>query len=352
MTLTINPKSLKFLYISILFATSQMAFCQHALYITSGSTIDTNTITLSDASLINNGTYNGSINMTGTYIDDTFIINNAIINFTTLDIDGNNAVYLEAREVNIFSAINLNSDNADLGMSIKNIILGPSAKIINESNDRLIIGANGTYIKTTRNHTTGVNNDFGGIGVKISNENTSMGSTEIFRKYGTFEINGDSTVSRYYEVNPTVNSDLYLDVRFYILDYDLNGLERSNLAAFRSVDNGVTFTNEGGITETLSHSISNLNAFSLWTFADASTLNSELFSDDDQSISIFPNPAIHANKGISILNIQWSTILEKKINMSLSENQSFSVSNLAEGMYLLKIRLENGEVNKKLVMKN
>lgn len=347
---------MKLIYLIISLIFCQITLGQNGLYITSGSTIDGNTITLSDADLNNSGTFNGSLTMTGTNIDDTFIINNGIINLTKLTIDGSNGVYIEAGEVNVSSAINLNSDNALLVMGNTNIILGPSAQINNESNDRPIFGDDGTFIKTTRDHSAGIANDFGGIGLQVSNGNTSMGSTEIYRRYDTFDIAGEPTVKRYYEINPTVNSGLNIDAQFYFLDDDLNGLDRSTLAAFRSTDNGVTFTEEGGIPETLFHSVLNIDAFSLWAFAEASTLNVENPDDGINSIAIFPNPAnsfvnITSDIGTVINSIELVNVSGQKIETSLSDDNSFDVSNLSDGIYFLKIISENGFVTKQLVVK-
>ena len=331
--------------------------CQNHLYISSGSTITANSnITLSDANLNNNGIYNGAIQMTGTFGGDVFIDNNGIVNFTTLDIDGTNTVNLETGAINISSAINLASDEAQLVMSSANIILGSSAQINNESNDRTLSGSDGTYIYTTRDHIAGVNNDFGFIGVETRNGSTDMGSTEIFRHYGTFEINGNPTVTRYYEINSAVNSELDIDARFYLNDIDLNGLERSHLAAFRSTDNGVTFTNEGGTPEGFYHSVLNIASFSIWTFADSSVLNLDNTDDKDYEIKVFPNPTsglVHVKnmRNINVTSVELINLHGQKIQIELLDENTFNVSNLSGGVYLLNIYTEIGTTTKKLIIK-
>ncbi len=331
--------------------------CQNQLYISSGSTVTANhDITLSDADFNNNGTYNGAIKIKGISGGDTFINNNGTVNFTTLDIDGNNSVNIEISDINISSSITLSSNDANLTMGSANIILGSSAQINNETNESPILGMDGTYIKTTRDHTAGLTNDFGLIGVETSNGSTDMGSTEIFRRYGTFEIGGNPTVSRYYEINPTVNADLDLDVQFYLLDVDLNGLERSNLAAFRSTDNGVTFTNEGGTPATFYHAVDNVEAFSLWTFADASSLSIPTVGDLKDNVMIFPNPAsfevnILSNIDTIINDVELVTVSGQTIDVQLTDNNTFDVSNLSAGIYFLKIHSGNQQVTKKLIIK-
>lgn len=142
---------------------------------------------------------------------------------------------------------------------------------------------------------------------------------------------------------------------FYLSDVDLNGLERSSLAGFRSIDNGVTFTNEGGTSETFYHSVSNIDAFSIWTFADASTLYIEDY--DASAFLIFPNPANHivtlySNNNQAITAVELYDVTGKNIGIELGPNEnSLNVSHLSDGIYILRLLSETGSVTKKLVVK-
>ncbi len=349
---------MRFLSVLITFTVYQISFAQQGLYITDGSHMkfENNIITIQNGDFVSqsNSILNGgTLRMTGLNAQTHYILLQNEYNLENLELYGNSTVEFEG-------LLNLNNELRILGNSNLNlntnshIILGETANIIGESNISTISGADGSYLFTTRNHTAGVTNNFGNIGVEVSNGTTSMGNTEIFRRYGSFNIDGNTTVSRYYEINPTINLDLNLDTRFYLYDDDLNGLERSNLVALRSNDNGTTFTNEGGFPSTYYHLVENINAFSLWTFADAATLNID--NSRNNSIALFPNPAssivnITSNNRTQITSIELYNISGQKIEAHLSDDDSIDVRNLSDGVYFLHLTSENETLIKKLVVK-
>ncbi|WP_445735399.1 T9SS type A sorting domain-containing protein [Mariniflexile sp.] len=350
---------MKYLLIPILFAGLQSLQAQKGLFISSDGFLhnENSVITIvdgefvSESSTVLNG---GSLHMKGLDGNAHQMVLNYPNTLNYLELYGSSTLELEG-------ALTLNGellleDTAAFKMNTgSQLTLGPTAEIVGESNTNTINGADGTYIKTTRNHAAGVTNDFGQIGVETRNGST-MGSTEIFRRYGTFDIAGNPTVRRYYEVNPTVNTGLNMEARFSLTDNDLNGLNRNNLAAFRSTDNGTTFTNEGGTPTTFYHSVSNIDAFSLWFFADASSLSVENLTDFGESISIAPNPASHhvnilSNNGTDITSVELFNVSGQQIQAHVTNNNMLDVRNLSDGMYFLKINSQKGSATKKLIVK-
>ena len=178
-----------------------------------------------------------------------------------LELYGTSQVLLDG-QLTINREILLN-DSASLDIQDTGITLVPGAEIVGESATTPITGNDGSFIRITEDHDAAGTEDFGLVGVVVKNSAVSMGSTQVIRHYGTFDIDGSSTVRRYYEVIPTVNENLNAEVDFYIADADLNGLQHADLAAFRSTDGGTTFTNEGGVPNTFYHKVDNLASFSI-----------------------------------------------------------------------------------------
>lgn len=334
-------------------------FSQHNLYISSGTTVNANSMTLSDTNLNNHGTYNGVLKMTGTNGNDSYINNNGNINLTTLNIEGNNTINLENNDISILTSVNLNSDQASLYLGSANLILNENAQINNESNNRTISGSNGNYIYISKNHIGGSEN-FGNIGFELIGSAPNLGVTTIYRSYGALTINGNESIKRSYIILPTnpenINSST---ARFYFNEDDLNSVEKSSLALFKSIDN-TNWTEEGGNLNDLSYpflDISNieLNTTSIWTMADNNTLNTT-DTDANTELVIYPTPAnntvyIKTNNEIQITSLALYDISGKKIDYNFSSFNKINVSNLAEGIYLLIITSDAGKTSKKLVIK-
>ncbi|MCK8482237.1 T9SS type A sorting domain-containing protein [Psychroserpens algicola] len=73
-------------------------------------------------------------------------------------------------------------------------------------------------------------------------------------------------------------------------------------------------------------------------------------------VLLYPNPAsqivtIKPNDGILITSVDVYDISGKKIGIKLSPENSLDVSNLADGVYLVNIFSESGEITKRLIVK-
>ncbi|MCX8532775.1 T9SS type A sorting domain-containing protein [Chryseobacterium luquanense] len=82
------------------------------------------------------------------------------------------------------------------------------------------------------------------------------------------------------------------------------------------------------------------------------TLSVDGFSSKTQ-LSIYPNPASEKIfiKGETASIVEMYSMDGKKLNVQLNSDQSITVSDLPKGMYILKIKIKDNWVNKKLMIK-
>ena len=353
---------MKKIHILILNLLPLISMGQNQLFIGSGSTITANSaITISDADLTNNGTFNGAIKMNGssTNVADTFIYNNNTMNVTVMDVEGNNAVNIENGDISVTNAINLNSDDAALLLGSANIILESNATINNESNIRRILGANGLYIKITKIHDSNTPETFGNIGFQIDMADTDMGNTEVYRRYTNLTVEGNESINRYYEINPENSTNINADVRFYYINSDLNGLVSTSLGLYQSDDGSTDWTefasslNDGTYPYLIGSGIDPSN---FWVIAESGIplSNTDLVLP---KVYIYPNPTAN----IVYLNIPISIILKKcqlidvngrVINLKIQNDNSLNITEISEGIYFLKLQTNKGTITKKIIKMN
>lgn len=166
--------------------------------------------------------------------------------------------------VTVNGTLSVTNGNLLLG---ENIITLGSSGILNESAGQTVIGK----VVTTRNVLQGVNDTFGGIGVEINASGAAPGSTLVERITGTVQTgNSKSSILRYFNISPSINSGLNAAFVFKYDNSELAGQAASTLQLFKSLDNGSTWSGQGGIVNVPGRSISlsGVNNFSRWTAAD------------------------------------------------------------------------------------
>lgn len=156
----------------------------------------------------------------------------------------------------------------DINLNGYTITLGSSGYLY-EGSYRLY-GTSGT-ITTTRNLSALTSENIGGLGAVISTT-LGMGSTTITRGHAL--QGGNNSISRYYDISPTVNIGLLATLVFNYNDNELNGNTESDLKLFRSTNAGVNWekqtlstvnTTDNTITQTL------IGSFSRWTAANSNS---------------------------------------------------------------------------------
>jgi hypothetical protein len=122
--------------------------------------------------------------------------------------------------------------------------------------------------RTTRTLSQAVNNDFGGLGAEIIASGAAPGATTVTRVTGTHPtIPGVYSISRYFDITPTVNSGLNATFVFHYSDQELDGLDEATISLYSSDDGGVTWTPRGGTVDVSASTITvtGVNSFSRWT---------------------------------------------------------------------------------------
>jgi hypothetical protein len=231
----------------------------------------------------------GTFNLNGykTYFNGTgtTIINNGTFTIGTSTIEYNGASQQTISTQNI-TYRNLNVNNSSgvqlvgtlnvtdtlsilfgfLNINQNNIILS-STGYLNEVNGT-VRGVNGT-ISTTRtlDSLEGVN--VAGLGATITTKKV-LGLTTISRGHNPYTINGSSAVQRFYNISPANNTGLNATLVYHYDNSELNGLNKSFLALYRSTNAGTNWTIQGGSKDTANNTVTftNINAFSYWIAAN------------------------------------------------------------------------------------
>ncbi len=159
--------------------------------------------------------------------------------------------------------------NGTLNTDVHKIILTPTGSL-SEVAGQPVVGT----ITTTRNVTaTSGTESFGNIGTDILLNGVAPGSTTITRKTGTTSSgNGHNSIKRYFDITPTINTNLNAGFVFHYDSSELNGQNSNQLEMYKSIDNGSTWNNYGGNVNTTlkTISLSGVNDFSRWTASDIS----------------------------------------------------------------------------------
>ena len=229
-------------------------------------------IYLNNMSFVNNGIFNagnGTIILSGNSLST--ISGSNSITFFNLTLTNSGGVNLNR---------NIGVDNQlDMGgiMNLKNnsIVLGSNATILNENNsNRLIDDATNTgNITTVRNFSAPLANvNPAAIGIEFVTA-PALGTTTLTRYAAAFVLNGSSTglLQRYYNIQPTNNTALNASVRFYYFDAELNGVVENSSVLWKSVNNGVSWTQilpDSRNTTANWVQKNNVNDFSLWTIGN------------------------------------------------------------------------------------
>lgn len=142
---------------------------------------------------------------------------------------------------------------------------------------------NGTLVESPGNTVMGtavasrvlsqsVSDAFGGIGVTIDAAGASPDSTTVTRTTGVaLSGGGNSSILRYYDVAPKVNSGLNAAFDLAFDDSELNGHTAATLQLWQSTDNGTSWMQQAGSVDPVHRKLhaDGVNSFRRWTAADA-----------------------------------------------------------------------------------
>ncbi len=208
-----------------------------------------------------------------------FVSGSQVLNNLTIDrtYSGNGVTLGSDLTVNGTASIS----NTDLSTGAYTLTLGPSATLT-ETSTNIVVG----NVATTRNVAKTVNNQFGNIGVELSDPAVDLGSTAVTRVTGAAK---GVSIKRYYKIVPAVNTGLNTTFVFHYNDRaaELNGITESTLKVWESTNDGTSWAYGGNgtvnttantVTTTVQDFLMGTSGFSEWTLAANGTLPVELTS--------------------------------------------------------------------------
>lgn len=349
----------KFLFIVFLLPLGSKA----QLVITSGGSLTMTgdaLISLDNADLINNGTFNqtsGTVRFSGS--SNNNISGSALTKIHVLQLAKTGAAQLQLqRTLNIGSQISFTSGIINLNNN--NIELDPTALLSGETETSRITGTTGGYIQiiTTLNAPAAVNP--GNLGA-VFTSTANLGSTTIRRGHVVQSnvIAGRPSVNRYFDITPTTNTSLNATLRFNYFDAELNSLNEAWLGLWRSVDNinwtGLGFSQRDAAANFVQQA--GIPSFTIrWTLSDNDfpTGVFDVFADGVTGIRLWPNPTAQdlvvsvrvkktTDANLMMVDMSGRVISTMAVKLLNGENQlQINADKIAAGAYTLIILAEDG----------
>jgi hypothetical protein len=321
---------MRLLAMTLLLAVSGLAGHAQGLQLTPGVHWVVNgpsQLILHNASLINNGNFiadSGTVVFTSdTGSAGAFIGGVNPVAFYQLTI-GQSANDLQLNN-NAFVTGRITLDSGNLELNDYLLDLGSSGSIVGERNEARITGARGGAVRVTRvlNGPHSVNP--GDIGVEITSE-ADLGTTVITR--GHFQLSnssGETSIQRWFDIAPETNTNLHASLRFFYLNDELAGKNKSTLSLFSGDEMNNTWTwrgKDGADADSnwvLKTNIDQLHRFSL---AIGSTNAFSKTRGTITALQIYPTPSHNEftlqfvseknGNGVIFLYDQWGHLLEEK----------------------------------------
>ncbi|MCI1186703.1 family 43 glycosylhydrolase [Hymenobacter sp. DH14] len=195
----------------------------------------------------------------------------AATTFSTATVNKPGSTLLLARDLPVSTALTLSNGTLNTTADFK-VALAATASL-SETDDSYVIG----NAETTRLlDTPGAGSSFGGLGLTLVPNAASAvlpGSTMVRRVTGTppAGVNGRVGISRYFDIQPTTNAGLNVDLTFGYFAHELANIPAANLVLFKSTTGPAgpwtaqrpATAGPGTITRT------GLADFSVWTLGDA-----------------------------------------------------------------------------------
>lgn len=152
--------------------------------------------------------------------------------FTTLTVNKTSGTVQLARDLAIGTALTLTSGTLATTASYR-VALGSTATL-SETETSYVTG----NVAVTRTLAAGTAEQFGGVGLTLTPAAGSVapGSTPVVRTTGT-ALTGAGTsqsVQRYYDIQPTTNTGLNVNMAFQYFNHELNSIPAANLTVFKA----------------------------------------------------------------------------------------------------------------------
>ena len=227
-------------------------------------------VVVQDLDLLNSGNFTAGtslIKFTGN--SDKTIGGSSVISFYNIEIakSGNKKLSL-LLDANLVHQLNFTSGFFDLNQ--RNFGLASNAIFNNENENSRMIGPNGGEATITLNLNNPNSTNPGNLGC-ILTSSANLGSVTIKRGHKTQSGTGlNSSINRYYNIQPTNNSNLNATFRFKYFNAELNSQNENTMGMFKSTDGGVSWSSQ---TITSRDTVANyvektgIGSFSVWTLS-------------------------------------------------------------------------------------
>lgn len=296
------------------------AYCQ--LFIGSGSTLALSSnagipsLTLQDASLINNGTFVPGLS--DVYFQQSSVMANQSIGgssvptFDYVIIDMNDQALVLDTDIEVSGRVVFQSGDCDLNG--QTTTLADGVDIGNENNNSSFVGPNGGEVVTTVTLNAPSSENPGNIGATITSSK-NLGEVTIQRTHMPVSNGGSQSIARTYTITPANNADLDATLRLYYFDKELNGTAEADLSLWRKEGNdwyGKGYSSRDANADWVEQT--GIDAFSEWTLGNA-IFTPVIDLDQGQSLTIgdlFPNPS-----GSSSSRVQFEVDTPRDLDLHL-----------------------------------
>ena len=290
----------------------------------------------------NSGTFNtsaGKIEYNGTSAQS---ISSSNITYNKLRINNNSGTSLNgSTTVNDTLSVVL----GDLNLNGQILTISPSG-YLTETAGNTINGSSG-YVTTTRSLNAPSSLNVGGLGAVLTTA-VNLGSTEIRRGHAVQNgLNGSTSILRYYDITPAVNSGLNATMVYNFDESELNGKVESALSLFKSTNTGSTWTVQGGTVNTVANNITltGIAGFSRWSAgaptAVASTLKLVLegfYNTSTGRLNMRDTVRAYLRNSITPFAVVDSA---KSVIDSVTFNGTFLFANAPTGTYYIQTKHRN-----------
>ena len=185
---------------------------------------------------------------------------------------------------------------------------------------------------------------FDGLELAPNSAHLIAGPNTIDRSSAPVVVGDNASISRVYEISNTISSFQGV-VTFLYKDNELNDIEESSLMLEFLTSEG-TWTNVGPIIDDINNSLSyNLTDFTAITASDASATLTVIPLQQDQKISVYPNPT-SGHLHIVSSEPQYARLFSTTGQKILESNTTLlHLDTLPSGVYVLHLQNSKKQIS-------
>jgi hypothetical protein len=209
-----------------------------------------------------------------------------------------------------------------------------------------------------------------GLGATLTT-GVGMGIFAISRGHVTQIAGNDSSILRYFDIHPAINTGLTATIVFHYDTSELNNHTDSSICLFRSIDTGRTWVKMGGAVDTAAKTVtlSGIDAFSRWTLVPGATIAVRPTVAGKPGVprvlalaQNYPNPFSRTTtikftlkddgrvtlKVYDMVGREVAVLVNGELQAGVLHCASFDASELASGTYICRLNAGNRSVMRKI----